>query len=326
MKNDPLISIHVLTYNSADTIKQTLDSILNQQVNCKFEIVISDDASSDETPNILEAYKNKYPEIINLCLNKENKGIVSNYFETLDRCVGKYYFDLAGDDYLNRTTALQDMVDEMEKNKSLGFIEFEYDEFNEDKNLVVKNSNRDNRGLSKQAMLQKAFNGLILPAGWCMNTQLVKDLTDKEEYLSNGIGVEDYPIAVELLQNSEFNHSVKSVMTYRIRGGSASNRYNCNEQIQFSKDQLEMSRYFWNKYDMEEDWWKQREVLYLISKLNIAIRFYAKDVISETIKELKDRKQTLSFKMKFKIFFVSYPKIYNLLHSSFKRLHSYGIR
>ncbi|HBT10061.1 MAG TPA: glycosyl transferase family 2, partial [Leeuwenhoekiella sp.] len=43
----PELSVFVLTYNQEEFIAQTLDSIINQQTNFDFEIVIGDDASVD---------------------------------------------------------------------------------------------------------------------------------------------------------------------------------------------------------------------------------------------------------------------------------------
>ena len=50
----PELSVFVLTYNQEEFIAQTLDSIINQQTNFDFEIVIGDDASVDETSIICE--------------------------------------------------------------------------------------------------------------------------------------------------------------------------------------------------------------------------------------------------------------------------------
>ena len=53
------VSIIVATYNNEDTIKETLDSIIEQETNYNYEIVITDDSSSDKTLEILEKYNHE---------------------------------------------------------------------------------------------------------------------------------------------------------------------------------------------------------------------------------------------------------------------------
>ena len=67
------VSIIVATYNNEDTIKETLDSIIEQETNYNYEIVITDDSSSDKTLEILEKYNNEL-DIFKIFKNRENKG------------------------------------------------------------------------------------------------------------------------------------------------------------------------------------------------------------------------------------------------------------
>lgn len=75
----PLVSIVVATYNGMRYVAKQLDSLLAQTYP-NIEIVITDDASSDGTPRLLQAYAEKHASI-RLLLNRENAGYVKN-FET----------------------------------------------------------------------------------------------------------------------------------------------------------------------------------------------------------------------------------------------------
>ena len=57
MNIDPLVSVVVATYNRADLISETLDSILNQTYKI-FELIVVDDGSSDNTEEIVKRYSN----------------------------------------------------------------------------------------------------------------------------------------------------------------------------------------------------------------------------------------------------------------------------
>ena len=59
------LSIICITYNQEKFIKQALDSFVMQKTNFDFQVVISDDCSTDNTPNIIKEYEKKHPNIIN---------------------------------------------------------------------------------------------------------------------------------------------------------------------------------------------------------------------------------------------------------------------
>ena len=113
----PELSVFVLTYNQEEFIAQTLDSIINQQTNFDFEIVIGDDASVDETSIICEQYKQSYPHIIDYKRNKTNLGLIANFITTAARLKGKYVAICDGDDYWTDFNKLQKQVDFLEANE-----------------------------------------------------------------------------------------------------------------------------------------------------------------------------------------------------------------
>lgn len=94
----PLVSVIVCTYNQADTLGEALDSILCQEVDFDYEIILANDASTDTTGEVCRDYAVRYPDRIRLIDNEENKGLVQNYYDALYECRGTYIADLAGDD------------------------------------------------------------------------------------------------------------------------------------------------------------------------------------------------------------------------------------
>ena len=54
---DPLVSVCFITYNHAEFVEEALDSILMQETDFTFEIVIGEDASTDETLEIVHRYQ-----------------------------------------------------------------------------------------------------------------------------------------------------------------------------------------------------------------------------------------------------------------------------
>lgn len=96
-KNQPKVSVMIVTYNQEDLIGETIDSVLNQDYP-NLEIVVADDASTDNTPKIIKQYYDKYPDIIVPVLNQNNLGITGNSNASFFACKGEFIALLGGDD------------------------------------------------------------------------------------------------------------------------------------------------------------------------------------------------------------------------------------
>lgn len=105
-----MVSVIVLTYNHEKYIRQALDSILMQQVDFTYEILVGDDCSTDATPQILLEYQNKYPELFCVRLRHRNIGATKNLYELLVSAKGRYLAYLEGDDYWLNNKKLQKQV------------------------------------------------------------------------------------------------------------------------------------------------------------------------------------------------------------------------
>lgn len=97
MKPQPKVSVMIITYNQANFIRETLDSVLAQDYD-NLEIVVADDASRDATPAILQEYATTYSDKFVLVLNERNLGITGNCNAGLKACTGDLIAILGGDD------------------------------------------------------------------------------------------------------------------------------------------------------------------------------------------------------------------------------------
>ncbi|MBN3896817.1 MAG: glycosyltransferase [Nostoc sp. NOS(2021)] len=110
------VSILMTTYNHEYYIAQAIESVLMQQVNFEYEVVIGEDYSTDNTRQIVIDYQKNYPEKIRLLLPDKNLGMHQNFMNTLQACQGQYIAALEGDDYWTSSEKLQKQVDFLDKN------------------------------------------------------------------------------------------------------------------------------------------------------------------------------------------------------------------
>ena len=118
----PKLSVCFITYNHEKFVRQALDSVLMQQCNFDFEIVIGDDCSTDSTSKIIEEYAAKYPDKIRLNVFEKNVGMTSNWVSTIGACKGEYVALLEGDDFWTDPLKLQKQIALLEKNSDYVFI------------------------------------------------------------------------------------------------------------------------------------------------------------------------------------------------------------
>lgn len=112
--SDIAVSVAVITYNMQGYLKQLLDSILMQKTNFKYEIVVDDDNSPDDSRQILLDYQRRYPDRFVLSLRNSNVGGSKNMYGVLRKCRGKYIAILEGDDWWDCDDKLQYQYDFME--------------------------------------------------------------------------------------------------------------------------------------------------------------------------------------------------------------------
>ncbi len=121
MNNSPLVSIICTAYNHEAYINDALEGFVMQKTSFSFEIIVHDDASTDNTANIVRGYEAKYPNLFITIYQSENQyskkdvNIWTDIVFPLAR--GKYIALCEGDDYWIDPLKLQKQVDFLEANE-----------------------------------------------------------------------------------------------------------------------------------------------------------------------------------------------------------------
>lgn len=118
----PLISITIHNYNYGRYLRQCFESVVRQSYK-NFEIIFSDNASSDESWNIALQFAAKYPDKITLIRNRINVGPHKNILNCYMAMRGRLRIELCSDDFL-LPGCLEKCVRAFEKNPGIGFTMF----------------------------------------------------------------------------------------------------------------------------------------------------------------------------------------------------------
>jgi len=95
----PVLSVFVVNYNHSRYLPEALDSLL-AQTRPPDEIVVCDDASTDSSWELIEAYAAREPSL-RAVRNQANLGVIGNINKALDLCAGRYAMGMASDDRLH---------------------------------------------------------------------------------------------------------------------------------------------------------------------------------------------------------------------------------
>lgn len=125
----PTVSVLITTYNHVDHIAKCLDSVLMQQTDFPFELIIGEDGSDDGTQEICKQYAERYPDIVRLAIRDQTKKVYLygkatgkyNLLKTLQDGKGEFFALCDGDDYWTDELKLQKQVDFMKQNQNLSF-------------------------------------------------------------------------------------------------------------------------------------------------------------------------------------------------------------
>lgn len=107
-----VFSVIVTAYNQPECIKKAVESVLNQTVKC-FELIVVDDCSTDETPQVLKALSENHPEM-KIIRHQKNGSSHAARCTGVENASGQYVIFLDGDDYLF-PNALERLLNEVVK-------------------------------------------------------------------------------------------------------------------------------------------------------------------------------------------------------------------
>ncbi|MBQ6723187.1 MAG: glycosyltransferase [Paludibacteraceae bacterium] len=218
----PLVSIVILTYNHEKYIAQAIEGVLAQKVSFDYEIILSNDCSTDGT----DAVCRKYAET-NLSIryfNHElNMGLIANHCWSVKQAKGKYIAYCDGDDYWIDEYKLQRQMDYMEAHPECSLCYH---------NVILEFGN--NRSLFLPVAKRSGAIELAEIVGrWAIPTSAVvyrrELIIGKEDEVINYPN-EDYAVEIYMRSKGEYYYDATSIgAVYRRHAASVTAGMNANE-------------------------------------------------------------------------------------------------
>jgi len=160
------VSVLIGTYNRASLLSRCLDSVFAQSYK-NIEVIVINDKSTDNTIEVLEKYKKRYPTRFKYINNKTNRGIAYNSNLAFSNSSGEYVALIGDDDewYNQKKIAMQ--IDVFRKNEKLGIVSTYW---NDIKNKQVVNQHKPTINSDPLCQILKG-NGV-----YCGSTVLVSKI------------------------------------------------------------------------------------------------------------------------------------------------------
>ena len=118
----PLVSVEVLVYNQARTLRQCVESIVAQQTRFPFEVIIGNDCSTDDSLEVALALQRDYPDKVRVVSTRRNVGLNRNARNVRRVMRGVFAAFCEGDDWWLTKTRLQEQVSILQERPSVSLV------------------------------------------------------------------------------------------------------------------------------------------------------------------------------------------------------------
>lgn len=239
-----MVSVLCTTYNHEKFVRDAIEGVLNQKTDFKIELIIHDDASTDNTQKIIKEYADKYPDIIRPILQKENQfRRVNIYTEYIYPCVqGKYIAMCEGDDYWIDNDKLQKQIDFLEAHVDYSMsmhnaVKLNY-ETGEKK--LLDTFPEDGTYSQEEQLLAGLGTDYPAFASYVLRTEILRKMP--EFFLRAPVG--DYPYRQYFANEGKVYYFKKPMSVYRVGTPDSYMKNTANSLAKYNAYTLGMIRFF----------------------------------------------------------------------------------
>jgi glycosyltransferase involved in cell wall biosynthesis len=250
---EPIVSIAMIIYNQEKYIGQAIEGVLIQKTNFPYELVISEDLSSDRTREVCREYQKKYPQFIRLILNDKNIGSMANWINNVSACKGKYIAFCEGDDYWMDSYKLQKEVDFLEKNQDCGLVHTNFDMLYDVSGEIHRSYHSEKEMPQGNIYEELLHDNFIWTVTIMARRRLLMDSIQDVDLINQNWPMGDYPMCLAMSLRSKIGYIDDVTSTYRVLVHSAIHSPDPIKKIMLTKSYNDVKLYFIEKYGCTDE-------------------------------------------------------------------------
>lgn len=212
------LSVLVTFHNQKEYIETALNSILNQKVNFKYEVLIGLDDNDRESELIINKYESMYSNFRLFKFDNSNLDTINiikasrNRHNLLKNATGEYFCMLDGDDFYNNPFRFQKLVDILDHNQEYVAVAHDYVFYDDKEKEEKQKSFLSNKEIiiTAEDYLEKKYQ----LSNWCF---IFRNIFYKAQYLDIDFDFfNDSTIVHYMLRYGDFFYLPENMISYRI--------------------------------------------------------------------------------------------------------------
>ena len=210
----PLVSIVCTNYNKGTWIRDAIEGFLQQETDFPYEILIIDDSSSDNSPDIIKEFAENYPDKIRAFYNTKNLGITKTWIKVCKEANGKYIARCDGDDYWVDNEKLKKQVALLESSQGSLWCSTDFD-------IILPDGTKTHTSALENGIMVRATSyenllatkGFTMASTWVVATNLMLEVNDA---IDTGAIDDTFNIQLELFYRTKLTYLPEATTVYRV--------------------------------------------------------------------------------------------------------------
>lgn len=246
------VSIICTVYNKGKWLTQTINSLLAQK-DIAFEVIVIDDASTDNSREIIQGFAEKHSDQMVFLYNEENLGIAETWKKACLAARGRYIARCDGDDYWIDDYKLAKQVHLLEQDQASKWCGTDINFVDSDGTTTARNVFANHVvELADSYAKMLATRGFTAPSTWLVDRELmltVNRMLDEDIHTAD----DTFNLQLDLFKQTHFAFLPEATVAYRVNEGSDS-RPQRFEGLQDRFDRLLKTQlYYLDKYPDTDD-------------------------------------------------------------------------
>jgi glycosyltransferase involved in cell wall biosynthesis len=223
---DPLVSVFMLVYNHAPFLRDSVASVIAQQTDFPFELLIGEDCSTDGSGAVARELQKQFPEVIRVITSDANVGMARNKRRLVAASRGEFIAFCEGDDYWSDPQKLQRQVEFLTIHPEYGAVHTDFgNTLSRFGSWVLrpKMNSGGSRAVPSGDIFQTLLQGnFIQTCTFCAKAELVKAA------LASALPIDSYPVGdwpqgLYIAAHSKIGYIDLPTAVYRRTPGSIMN-------------------------------------------------------------------------------------------------------